>query len=244
MSSDSNQPAAMPASEKTSARATGEDVVVHEVDGIQEYDNRLPNWWLYTLYGTVVFAVGYWFAFHEFEVSRLPMAAYRAELAEAARRVGNTKALSDDELVALAQDSSLVEEGKKQFVTLCAPCHEANGGGKIGPNLTDNAWIHGGAPTAIHKTISEGVVAKGMPAWGQQLGPSGVQAVTAFVLSLRDTDVAGGKAAQGEPWDGTSGASTDEDGAAAGEGSTSAGEDSTNDAGGTTEEATGQDAAP
>ncbi|MEO6420141.1 MAG: c-type cytochrome, partial [Polyangiaceae bacterium] len=72
-------------------------------------------------------------------------------------------------------------------------------GGTIGPNLTDSYWIHGGAPDKIYATIHDGVLAKGMPAWGAQLGNSQVQSLTAFVLTLRDTNVAGGKPPQGEP---------------------------------------------
>ena len=77
-------------------------------------------------------------------------------------------------------------------------CHLATGGGSIGPNLTDNAWLHGGRPTQMYRTVLEGVAARGMPAWGAQLGEAKVQAAVAYLLTLRNTIVAGGKAPQGE----------------------------------------------
>lgn len=178
------------------------DVVLHEYDGIQEYDNDLPRWWLYTLVATMVFALGYWFWFHVFMLSPSPLQAYNAEMqdvyraqAEALRSAGT---VTPEALVALARDNATVGQGRRVFTETCAACHNANGGGNIGPNLTDDAWINGGTPDAIYRVINEGVIAKGMPAWGPQLGQERVQAVTAFLLTLRNTNVAGGKAPQGE----------------------------------------------
>ncbi len=174
------------------------DQVIHEYDGIEEYDNKLPTWWLYTLYGAMVFAIGYWFTYHVFQGADLPLQAYRKEVAAAAEREGKTVALSSDELVALSKDPSIVKEGEKLFSTTCVPCHGPKGGGTVGPNLTDDSWIHGGAPDKIYATVHDGVLAKGMPAWGAPLGNPAVQAVTAFVLTLHNTNVPGGKPPQGE----------------------------------------------
>jgi mono/diheme cytochrome c family protein len=92
-----------------------------------------------------------------------------------------------------------IEKGRQVFEKMnCVACHTANGGGNIGPNLTDNAWIHGGRATQIYRVVLEGVPAKGMVAWGPQLGDERVQSVVAYVLTLRNTNVPGGKAPQGD----------------------------------------------
>jgi cytochrome c oxidase cbb3-type subunit 3 len=101
------------------------------------------------------------------------------------------------ELAAMAGNAQVVAAGKAVFATNCASCHRADGGGLIGPNLTDDAWIHGATLPEIHRTVSEGVLAKGMPNWGKLLRPDDVDAVVAYVASLRNTQVPGGKAAEG-----------------------------------------------
>lgn len=177
------------------------DRVIHEVDGIQEYDNRLPNWWLYTFYGAIAFAVVYWYDYHTAGIGELPSVAYKSEVdrelaAQASQiKVGEATAES---LTALAKDPTAVALGRQVFVSTCAACHRADGGGNVGPNLTDEFWLHGGAPEKIFKTIATGVPDKGMPAWQPQLGALKTQAVTAYVLGLRGTNVGGGKAPQGE----------------------------------------------
>jgi cytochrome c oxidase cbb3-type subunit 3 len=102
-----------------------------------------------------------------------------------------------ESLLAGSHDAARVAEGKALFITYCAPCHGPEGGGKIGPNLTDNAWIHGGAPEKIFAQITNGAPSKGMIAWGPQLGSERVKKLTAFVLSIKNTNVPGGKAPQG-----------------------------------------------
>ena len=170
-------------------------------DGIVEHDNKLPLWWQLTLYGAVVFALVYWYGRRlgaiptQEQVYRWDIAAMRAAESEAARKRG----LIDDAMLStLAQDPAVVGHGKELFGSMCSPCHRADGGGGIGPNLTDEYWLHGSKPSEIYKTIYEGVAAKGMPTWGPQLGEDRVEAAVAFVLSIRDTHVAGGKAPQGD----------------------------------------------
>lgn len=178
------------------------DRVIHEYDGIQEYDNRLPNWWLYTLYATVVFAGLYWGGYHIFKAANLPNAEYGEQVAAAhareAERLKTMGAVTPEALTTLSHDPSTVAKGKDVFVANCSACHKADGSGLIGPNLTDNAWIHGGKPDQIYKTINDGVPDKQMPTWGPILGPERIQSVTAYVLSLKNTNVPGGKAAQGD----------------------------------------------
>jgi cytochrome c oxidase cbb3-type subunit 3 len=183
---------------KKAGGAPQDNQVVHVVDGIEEYDNRLPNWWLITLYGTMVFACGYWFFYHTFAAGELPTQTYRRELAEMAERQGKAVPLTESALLDMSKDPQTVAEGQQLFVSTCAQCHAANGGGAVGPNLTDGAWLHGGTAEAIFKSIQEGYPQKGMPAWGAQLGSRKTPAVVAYVLTLRNTNVPGGKPAQGE----------------------------------------------
>jgi cytochrome c oxidase cbb3-type subunit 3 len=173
----------------------------HVYDGIVEHDNKLPLWWQLTLYGAVVFALVYWFGRR---LNAIPtvndtyaqdVAAERSAEAERARARGK---LDDSFLVTLSRDPVTLAKGKATFAASCAPCHRADAGGNIGPNLTDSYWIHGSLPTDIYKVVSEGVPAKGMPTWGPQLGEDRIESVVAFVLSLKDTNVPGGKAPQGQ----------------------------------------------
>jgi cytochrome c oxidase cbb3-type subunit 3 len=168
--------------------------IVHEYDGILEADNRLPLWWLWTFYGAIIFAVGYWFYYEEFKAGPGLTQAYYAEKAREAEKTGAEP--TDAELMALLSSPAL-EQGKQLFANNCAACHEAEGQGKIGPNLTDDAWLHGGSPVEIFTTVRDGVPAKGMPAWGPTLGRLGAMQATAFVLSLRGKNLPG-KAPEGQ----------------------------------------------
>lgn len=172
----------------------------HSFDGIEEFDNRLPNWWLMILYGSIVFAVGYWLVFHTFKIVDLPTAKYEkvmvaAAEAELARLAAG--GMNDAALWAMADLPSHVDEGRQLFTTYCVVCHADQGQGLVGPNLTDAYWIHDASPTGVMTTITDGVLEKGMQAWGNQLGPTRVQKLTAFVLSIRDTNVPG-KPPEGE----------------------------------------------
>lgn len=171
--------------------------IIHEYDGIQEADNALPSWWLYSLVAAMVFSVGYWFYYEGFKAAPGLAEAYYAERAREAEQTGADP--TDAELLAQL-GTNAVAQGQQTFLATCAPCHEAEGQGKIGPNLTDNFWLHGGGPVDVFRTIRDGVPAKGMPAWGPSLGRGGVLKVAAFVLSLRDSNRPG-KAAEGEVYD-------------------------------------------
>lgn len=172
----------------------------HSFDGIQEYDNRLPNWWLWTLYGSIVFGIGYWILFHTLAVIPHPTGRFEADMkaAEQARlERAAAGGVSNESLNLMAGMPDQVAEGRQHFQTYCVVCHADQGQGLVGPNLTDRYWLHGGAPMDILKTVTDGVTAKGMAAWGSQLGPRRVEQVTAFVLSIRNTEVVG-KEPQGE----------------------------------------------
>lgn len=162
----------------------------HTYDGIQEYDKRLPNWWLYTLYITIVFWVGYW-SYYEWlrqgstNVQNLATAMSKIE----AERLTSAKT-DDASLWKMSQNPTFVESGKAVFAANCVACHLASMRGKtespaaIGPDLTDTTWIHGGKPVEIHDLITKGVLTKGMPTWGPVLGPKKITEVTAYILSV------------------------------------------------------------
>ncbi|MGA9523863.1 MAG: c-type cytochrome [Myxococcaceae bacterium] len=172
--------------------------VHHVFDGIVEHDNRLPNWWLGILWGTMLFAFAYWFYYHPSGYGTDQMERYEAEVAELkALQEKNAPKVDDAALAALVTETPVVEQGKQLFAQQCAACHATQGQGLIGPNLTDRFWLHGAKPIDIHKTIADGVVAKGMPAWAPTLGADRVKQLTAYVLTLKGTNVPG-KEPQGE----------------------------------------------
>lgn len=181
------------------AEQSDDKLLEHEYDGIREYDNPLPRWWLWIFYVTIVFVPFYYFAPSPFGEGKGVVADYEAEVAalQSTQAPAPEPALSDDALLALASKEEVREEGEELYAKQCASCHRADGGGLIGPNLTDDAWIHGGAPTEIHATIVNGVLAKGMPPWGRLLKPEEVDALTAYVLSLKGTNPPNAKAAEG-----------------------------------------------
>jgi len=168
--------------------------IVHEYDGIEEADNNLPLWWLAIFYGAIVFAIGYYFYYDSFAAAPIGRAAYDQEMAAQAAAAPE---VTEEQLVAMGEDTDAVAAGRTVFETNCVACHDDQAQGKIGPNLTDAYWIHGGAPMDIHNTIQNGYAAKGMPPWGASLGAEAVNQAVAYVLSIRDTNVEG-KEQQGE----------------------------------------------
>jgi cytochrome c oxidase cbb3-type subunit 3 len=161
----------------------------HVFDGIQEYDKRLPNWWLNSLYLSIAFAVAYW-GYYEW----LKVGASETQIVETAMAKIETQRLAsaqldDGSLWQMSQNATFLEAGRATFVSSCAACHLESMRGKtesaaaIGPDLTDTVWLHGGKPTEIYDTIMKGVLAKGMPGWGSVLGAKKVSEVTAYVLS-------------------------------------------------------------
>jgi len=176
----------------------------HAFDGIQEYDNRLPNWWLWTFYTACLFSIAYWIHFHTLGTGNLPGEAYREEQQQAAARLEAQMAnvqITDELLEKLAREPEVVRAGEAIFKNpgLCAQCHGPEGNGIVsgamgaGPNLTDKFWINGGSPTEIYNTVMNGGRPdKGMQAWKVN-GLTFVQRAVAYVLSRRNTNAAGGK---------------------------------------------------
>ncbi len=176
-----------------------DELLEHDFDGIREYNNPPPRWIMYMLYTSIVFAVGYWTYFHVFHLGSLPVREYDQAVAAAAESQLAAMAMqevSDQSLLLLSQVPARVAEGGQIYQQFCVACHQPDGSGSVGPNLTDAYWIHGGKPTQILHTVTYGVPDKGMVAWRDQLGPARVQKVVAFVLTLRGRNLPG-KAAEG-----------------------------------------------
>jgi cytochrome c oxidase cbb3-type subunit III len=148
-----------------------------EADGIEEYDNPLPDWWLGLFWFTIIWALGYTLHYH-FIADRSQEKALAAEIAAAEVRWP-----SGMEQGPVTFTAEMAEAGKAVYQTNCLACHGATLEGGIGPNLKDGEWVHGGSPEAVVKTIAEGVPAKGMPAWGPILGPERVRQVAAYILA-------------------------------------------------------------
>jgi cytochrome c oxidase cbb3-type subunit 3 len=175
----------------------------HDYDGIRELDNALPPWWKYGFYVTVIVAFIYVFNFHIFATGKNPEQEYAAEMAEGRRQEelykAKTKDLVDENNVTLS-DAAGMAAGKALYDQSCVACHAADGGGGIGPNLTDNNWIHGGSMNDIYKTIKLGYPEKGMQSWQSVYSPVQMKNLASFVKSLKGTRPANPKEAQGEPF--------------------------------------------
>ena len=156
----------------------------HTFDGIQEYDKRLPRWWLLTLYGSIVFAVCYWAWYHAYSIGAPPAQALEKEMAENAALAAKKSGTIDDAMLyKMSRDPQVIAAGKATFDTLCVACHKPDLTGLIGPNLVDKEWIHGGKPMDALKTITEGNLLKGMPAWGPMLGKQKISEAVAYIFS-------------------------------------------------------------
>lgn len=181
-----------------------EIILDHNYDGIKELDNNLPPWWLYGFYASIIFGAIYLIKYHIFngvnQYKELETEYAEAKIAiEAYKKTA--KDLVDFNTVELLTDASDLGNGKKIFEANCVACHMNDGGGGIGPNLTDNYWILGGGIKNVFKTISEGGRdGKGMIAWKQQLKPSEMAQVSSYILQFQGTTPAKPKIAEGEIW--------------------------------------------
>lgn len=181
----------------------GEIELDHNYDGIKELDNNLPPWWLYMFYATMIFGVLYLVKYHVFNGDN-QIVEYEKSVAIAKRKLAAFKSTSkeaiiDMETVTVLTDESDLNRGKAVFNLNCAACHLKDGGGGIGPNLTDKYWILGGGIKNVFKTISKGGRdGKGMVAWGKTLKPKDIQKVSSYVLSLQGTTPVKAKAPQGD----------------------------------------------
>jgi len=177
-------------------------IIPHEYDGIQELNNPTPAWFMVLFYSTIIFAVGYLLVYHVFDIGQLQDAEYRTEVAQAevAKKTYLSKAANrvDESTVKLVSDPAVLAGGKTIFKQTCAPCHGDNAQGVVGPNLTDEYWLHGSKISDVFKVVKYGVLAKGMPTWEKQLSPKQIADVSNYILSLQGTHPAGAKEPQGE----------------------------------------------
>ena len=178
-----------------------EKLLEHAYDGIHEYDNPLPRWWVWIFAGSFWFSLAYFFQYHISGNGESAAAAYEADMRsarEAEAKATLAKPVTEESLGKLMSDPALMNDAKGLFGARCSPCHGAQAQGLIGPNLTDRAWIHGqGTLSDIYAVIDGGVAAKGMPAWGRQLSPIEVRKLAAFVGTQRGKAVPG-KAPEGD----------------------------------------------
>lgn len=163
----------------------------HVFDGIQEYDQRLPNWWLNTLYGAIIFWVVYWFVHQTAGIVPSDGAQVDAAMTRiaAAKMAGSIDVSNDDKFWEMSRNALFVDSGRESYNSLCVACHLPSLKGKsenpaaVGPDLIDTAWIHGGTPKEIYATVAKGVLAKGMPAWEPVLGQKKTAEVVAYILN-------------------------------------------------------------
>ncbi len=179
----------------------GKIIEGHSYDGIQELDNSLPRWWLLSFFLTIFFGIWYFFNYSAGSGASIEK-EYRKdkdsfELAAIVRQNAQ-KPLNDAELKAVCKNPTQVKKGEEIYKGKCASCHGTKGEGGIGPNLTDDYWIHGAKLSQILKTIREGVADKGMPPWGGMLSADEIHSVLAYVRSLAGTRPPNPKAPQGE----------------------------------------------
>lgn len=189
----------------------------HEYDGIRELDNRLPPWWLYGFYGTIIFACVYIWRYHVSETAPLSQQefAIAMEKAEAQKAAYLKKSANnvDENNVKLLTDASAIDAGKMVFQQNCAPCHGKSGEGTVGPNLTDDYWLHGGSLAEVFKSVKYGWPEKGMRSWKEDLSPMQIAQVTSYIKSIHGSNPANAKEKQGELYI-EGGASTDSTSAA------------------------------
>lgn len=175
----------------------------HDYDGIRELDNKVPPWFNFLFYGTILFSIVYLIQYHVIGSGNVQEEEYLAEMQAAQLQqeiLLKTGALLDENSVKFVDDPAVLSSGKEIFVKNCASCHANDGGGLVGPNLTDKYWIHGGGIKNIFKTIKYGVPQKGMISWQTQLSPNEMQEVASYIMTLEGTQPAAPKEPEGNVW--------------------------------------------
>jgi cytochrome c oxidase cbb3-type subunit 3 len=176
-----------------------DEIREHQFDGIQEYDNRLPRWWIGSFIITILVGLYLWGARYNFGWDPTLKEGYEKDMADlkALQDAKGSAGPTDEEVLAWVKDPHELAEGKRIFSINCIACHGAYGQGVIGPNLTDDYWLHGGKPSQIAHTIQTGVPEKGMPTWKGVLSPSDIRHAAAYVVSIHGSHPANPKAPQG-----------------------------------------------
>ena len=190
--------------EEKNENLEGVEIRDHEYDGIQEFDNPMPGWWLWIFYATVAFAPVYMVGVHYFDF----IPTYETDLATSQADLEATRAAYADANPTSTFDENMINSylgieehiaaGSDIYTTRCAVCHGDQGQGLIGPNLTDEFWLHGNDTVSIFGVITDGVIAKGMTPWGNILAPEERAQVISFIRSIEGNVVEGAKAPEGE----------------------------------------------
>ena len=176
----------------------------HDYDGIKELDNNLPPWWVYLFYASIIFGVVYMVRYEVLGADNQEMELQK-EIAQAkidvAEYMKTAPDMMDEKTVTLLTDPADLAVGKELYTTNCAACHRADGGGQIGPNLTDEEWILGGGVKNIfHTLVNGGRDGKGMIAWKGTLKPKEMQKVASYIVSLKGSNPADAKATEDKIW--------------------------------------------
>lgn len=185
-----------------------EDILLdHDYDGIKELDNALPPWWKYGFYFTIVVAALYMLRYHVWKTGPDPQQEYDQEMRVAAAQMEEYRKkagdMVDEKTVTMAGATGITE-GDKIFHSNCFACHGAKGEGGVGPNLTDNYWLHGGTINDIFKVIKFGVPEKGMQAWEKTYSPAQIKNLASYIKTLAGTNPPNAKAPQGNLFQETS----------------------------------------
>lgn len=184
----------------------------HNYDGIRELNNITPPWFTAAFVLSIIVAIVYMWRYHVSHSAPLMIDEFKIEMAEAAQAqeeyLKKAANLVDEKTVVLLSGSE-VDAGKKIFTEKCVACHKADGGGSVGPNLTDDYWLHGGKINDVFKTIKYGVPEKGMISWKDQLSPKQIAQVASFIKSIHGTNPPGAKQAEGELYKDGSAVKTD-----------------------------------
>ena len=171
----------------------------HEYDGIRELDNKLPGWWLWLFYLTIIFSAVYLVYYHVYHAGDPLMAKDGQQSAEYTHEMQAGELLKQAAMgkfeaaipgLQPSTDLVVLDGGRQTYAKLCAPCHRADGGGLVGPNLTDSYWIHGSNYCDTVAVIWNGVPAKGMITWKSSLKPDEIQAVASYIYTLRGAKLA------------------------------------------------------
>lgn len=176
----------------------------HNYDGIREYDNPMPGWWVWLFWASVAFAPFYALGVHVFgyfdtyEEDLADGQAALMEVRHAYAEAHPTFEVDEETLASFVENPSMAEAGAAHYAAQCAACHGQQGQGLIGPNMTDAYWLYGGTDVDVYNVISNGVLEKGMPAWDAMFSPEERAELVAFIRSIQGTDPPGAKEPQGD----------------------------------------------
>jgi len=160
----------------------------HEYDGIKELDNDLPPWWKYLFYITIAFAAIYLVRYHVIKTGDLQATEYENEMIAAAEKYKPSGDQINENTITVLSDQASLDAGREVYKKICSACHAMNGEGLVGPNFTDEYWIHGGTIKDMYKIVISGVIEKGMISYKDQLTGKQIQEVLSYIISLKGSN--------------------------------------------------------